>query len=189
LLADGLADLKVERIQAAGITLEQPLKYVVEGERRGKRVKLYISPNAQSIFANNKEYRVYEIPLDSVPSEARKAADAAQPGVKWETAERKREGDLQVIHLYGVNGQGHTTHVAYAKGTAMFFTTIPENAAPQAVRTAVQQAYPEFKPGLVIAGGQNAPAVLYYEFTGMAGDQRLKLLVPPDGNRVINKTE
>lgn len=87
-----------------------------------------------------------EIPLDKVPANIRKAADAAVPKAKWEAAYKYEEEGKLYYDLEGRNSKGRAVVVTLAKDGEVesVETEIPVRELPEVVRQAVKAKWPRF---------------------------------------------
>jgi len=70
--------------------------YELKGlDPKGKKVKVEVSPDGNQVTVEE------TVPLNTVPSVVKAAADKAIPGVTWKTAEQETEGRRTVYELKG----------------------------------------------------------------------------------------
>lgn len=86
-----------------------------------------------------------EIPLDSVPANIRKAADAAVPKARWEAAYRYEEEGKLYYELEGRNKNRSVVVTLTSDGAVdSIETEIPVRDVPEVVRQAVKAKWPRF---------------------------------------------
>jgi hypothetical protein len=189
-LDQGLPDLQVERLQAGGVNLGGRIyAYRIQGKRGdGSRLVFHIDPFGKAYsWPDYKQFYVYQVPLDSISPADIEAANAAQPGVTWHTAELRPEGDKKIVYLYGMDTKGRDVRVAHAEGYLLFYTKVSAEDVPEAAKAAVRVSYPGFKANSIEACGANTPQIVYYRFPGLMDDEFLVLCVRPDGTKIFKE--
>jgi hypothetical protein len=187
LLNTAFSDVRIERMDAMQLRLDGAVfSYLIVGTRKGSPFEVFVYPDGKDVKTRDgKRYYVWEIPLEEVPREAREAADAAQPGVSWHTAElipEKGRGD--VFHQYGIDAEGHEIHTMHDKDLTIGGKKVQLDEVPELAKAAIHKAYPNFKINTVWAMGGKTPDIVYYQFYGTVNEVSLSLISDPGGRSV-----